>query len=196
MASLEQESEYLTLTKKQREKIKKRSLHRYHDLGERVYTSEEMEELYGGVSVPKEIIMEEIARVKPQIKAPKVTKEKRQYSGSLETSIIKEDLEKFGQGALKAGRGILKTITYPTMGVSFALPTMIRKALQVKNWDNGVIAICAAGMFLFDSFWGYLALAQTNPKAILPVALTQIGTNLASGIYEYVRHVRKKMESE
>jgi hypothetical protein len=40
----------------------------------------------------------------------------------------------------------------------------------------------------------YITLALTNPKLILPVALTQIGTNLASGYYEWQRSIKERVE--
>ncbi|MFA5071607.1 MAG: hypothetical protein WC511_04580 [Candidatus Pacearchaeota archaeon] len=88
----------------------------------------------------------------------------------------------------------LKGVAYATAGVTFAIPTMIRKALE-SEWDDKLeeTLIPAGGLFL-DSFILYKTLAATNPKLIPYVIATQIGTNIASGIYEYVRHVKNKSE--
>lgn len=185
---LEQEPRYITLTKRQREKVKKRSLYRYHNLGERVYTPEEMEELYEGVSVPKEIIMEEIARVKPELKLPKERKEKNYSEGGLESQIVKRDLKKVGTFGKKA----LKMIAYSTIGLQFALPTMIRKVIKAGDDDHFADLIWPLGLFAYEGIGLYLPLAMKNPKLALTIGLAAVGTNIASGIYEYVRHLKER----
>jgi len=106
----------------------------------------------------------------------------------LESQIIKEDLKKFGEGV----KIVFRDVTYLTLGVNFALPTMIRKAYYFDGLlANPLGAIM--GTFV-ESLLGYAVLFATNPKLILPVALTQAGTNFASGCYEWVRSIRERTQ--
>lgn len=107
---------------------------------------------------------------------------------------IQEDLEKLK----KVGRGILEGITYPIRG-TFAFPTIIRKAdSQDDKYFEAfpMITICSFASISISNLLIYMKLSETNPKLILPTALTQIVTNLLSGGYEYYRHVKKKTKEE
>jgi|WetSurMetagenome_2_1015567.scaffolds.fasta_scaffold576055_2 hypothetical protein len=97
------------------------------------------------------------------------------------------------------GKGIAKSIAYP-IGTAFVFPTMLRKGIKYDNEDY-----TESFMDIYDSaknwaiFSGaavtsslYFTLALTNPKLIVPVALTQLGTNIASAGYELGRKALKK----
>lgn len=109
---------------------------------------------------------------------------------SLESQIIGEDLKEIGKG-----------IIYPTLGINFAFPTMFRIAYKSDyyHWHVGIgpdslrRGWTIAGAII-ESAAGYAILSQTDPKLILPIALTQLGTNIASGVYEYIKHVKEKAE--
>jgi hypothetical protein len=64
MASLEESSEGMLLTKKQFKELEKRVLRRYHDLGEREYTLETIKEIFDGTGIDNAIIQEEFSRIK------------------------------------------------------------------------------------------------------------------------------------
>ena len=170
------------LSKKQIKQLKKRTLYVYHNLGKRVYSNGDIEQLFNGTGIPREIIEEELSKIASNTQNIKRTEK---ISG-LESSLVKEDLKKFGGGMLKVGKGIVYTI-----GISLALPTTIRKYADYTH-DKFEGGFLPSWGFVIESLAIYLPLVLDNPKLILPVALTQIGTNLASGIYEYVRSVKKR----
>jgi hypothetical protein len=78
------QEEYVILSGRQMQKLRKNVLHRYHDLGEKVYHTEELNELFSGTGIPNEIINEELGNLKsrsalvpminPQYKTLKVRK--------------------------------------------------------------------------------------------------------------------------
>jgi hypothetical protein len=88
---------YLTLTKRQREQLGKRVLHRYHDLGKR-RSSDTAEELFEGTGIPIEIIREELARIKPELK------EQPKKENGLESSV---------NSIMKKVKGFRRIIKYP-----------------------------------------------------------------------------------
>lgn len=116
---------------------------------------------------------------------------------SLELEILREDLEKIGNGAKKympkVIRGALKTLVYPIL-VPFAFPTMWKKSFDYSN------ELDAAFPWVLTLFGGinetgilYTALDLTNnSKFILPIILAQLGTNALSGLYEWGRNIKKR----
>lgn len=128
---------------------------------------------------------------KGYLPSPEKQVEKTEPSGNLE--IIVEDLKKVRE----RGKKILNGITYATGGVTFALPTMIRKSIK-SEWDDDKIVniLIPAGGLCLDSLILYKTLAVTNPKLIPYIVAAQIGTNIASGIYEYFRHIKNKAKEE
>ena len=123
---------------------------------------------------------------KGYLPAPKIKKEKAKNSGSLENSIMKEDLK-------KAGKTVLKIVTYP-IGIIFTAPTMVRKGF-IK--DDDPLEFPGASPFVLSLVGNMIlwaSLYYRNPKLVPYVLATQITTNLASGIYEYVRHIKNKTE--
>ena len=119
---------------------------------------------------------------------PKIKKERPKTSGSLEISIIKEDLKKVGKEIRNIGH-VLRT--------PFLVPTTVRKVKDCdydNDWYDAAFPVIGAlgGVGLFVSI---VELYKTgNPKlATLLLATTAI-TNLASGIYEYIKHIKNKSE--
>jgi hypothetical protein len=98
-------------------------------------------------------------------------------------SIIKEDLKKVGKTSLKIG----KFAIYPTFGINFALPTMMRKA---GEYTYPAMAALVSVLGLLEISMSYTLLFNINKKIIPWV----IGTQITSGIYEYIRHVKRKQK--
>jgi hypothetical protein len=88
---------------------------------------------------------------------------------------------------------LAKFIIYSTEG-NFVLPTILRKANypKIKKDKKLENILGIGGTSVLESLFMYTVLTQTNPKLILPIALTQIATNTASGIYEYVKWVKNE----
>jgi hypothetical protein len=124
---------------------------------------------------------------KGYLPTPKIKREKQKNSGDLEFQIIKEEFKKVG----KVSKKILKGITYCTAGAMFANPTIARKIIE-NCGDETYIFVELIGTVIESGICLYWSLAETNPKLIPYVFGTQIATNIASGIYEYVRHVKTK----
>jgi hypothetical protein len=124
--------------------------------------------------------------------------EKLRSKSELEQNIMKEDIERAKEVSMTIGRGITKSVVYP-IGAVFTFPTLFRKA---KDYDNTKGSVgdgnFAKGWTIAGEILGslgmYTTLALTNPKLILPVVLTQIGTNLASGYCEWQKSVKKRAE--
>jgi hypothetical protein len=114
-----------------------------------------------------------------------LTPRKSTHWASLETLVIKEDLK-------KVGRGIIKTITYPILN-PFIYPTIRRKAMD--SWYDSP-PFLATGGFIAITLGGYMSLYRMNPKLILPIALTQVVTNLASKVYEHIKQVKNEAEEK
>jgi hypothetical protein len=119
----------------------------------------------------------------PKIALVKVGKKSTHWA-SLETSVMKEELK-------KVGRGIIKTITYPTLGIMCVLPTMIRKSCEGDDPLEFPGATPFIGSVIGNAIL-WISLTNNNPKLIPYVIGTQVITNTISGIYEYVRHVKNK----
>jgi hypothetical protein len=109
------------------------------------------------------------------LEAPvKINKEKSQKSGSWE-------------------KWVGKIITYPTLGNSIAIPTMIRKAhefgilVEGKSYAMYPIIGCVISNVMI-----YNKLSKYFPELILPIALTQLTTNAIDGTYEYLKSLRKR----
>jgi hypothetical protein len=127
---------------------------------------------------------------KGYLPAPKIKKERAKNFESLEIliSIMKKDLKDVG---IKTS----KFVTYPLL-TFWAYPTLIRKLIES---DDGFLGgplglgqfLGAIGAILMNTVT-YIYLQSENTKLILPVFLTQVATNLTSGIYEYVRHVKNE----
>lgn len=115
---------------------------------------------------------------------------KKNKQKNLEFEIVKEDLKKVGKIAAKV-------VTYPTLG-NFAIPTMIRKAYAYggnpnnPSYDDINFAMLSFVGFALENIAGYAAMAKLAPELISPLALVQIGTNIGSGVYEYIRMVKKR----
>lgn len=156
---------------------------------------ETLKEGYGIAEEEGIKILEEYDKTKVTSSKPVKIKPKRERS--LEAQVVNEELQNIKKGikeyAPKVTRGILKTITYP-IGTSLAFPTIIKKAIEWDKEDG--FDILATGWtilgFVIGTGVNYLVWGATNPKLILPIALTQIATNTTSGIYEYIRHVKKR----
>jgi len=88
---------------------------------------------------------------------------------------------------------LAKFIIYSTEG-NFVLPTILRKANypKIKKDKKLENILGIGGTSVLESLFMYTVLTQTNPKLILPIALTQIATNTASEIYEYVKWVKNE----
>ena len=110
--------------------------------------------------------------------------------------IVKGDLK-------KVGKGIAKYVIGLPIGLNVAFPTTIRKVikeaknLEESNKGGSLGALIGAtfsltGLNLFGLCLTYIRLIQTNPKLALTLGLTQIGTNVASGLYEYFRYVKER----
>jgi predicted RNA-binding Zn-ribbon protein involved in translation (DUF1610 family) len=102
--------------------------------------------------------------------------------------IIKEDLKKTGK--------ILGYLMGATVGASIIAPTMIRKLNQISEGQASEILafpFIPAGYLILNAI-AYSKLFETNPKLAAACLITQGITNLGSGIYEYVRDVKKKAE--
>ncbi|MDD5012321.1 MAG: hypothetical protein PHQ66_01590 [Candidatus Nanoarchaeia archaeon] len=127
---------------------------------------------------------------------------------SLEMLVFKEDLQKIGdriktiaEYTPEVVRGVLKMITYPTIGVNLLFPTMFRKAINFDNGDTPFYGeYVTRGWTISGTIIGsagvYTTLALTKPEYILPVALTQIGANIASGLYEWGRSIRERAKEK
>jgi hypothetical protein len=133
-------------------------------------------------------ILEEYDKEKESKLVPKVKEVKPKRERSLEYQIVKEDLKRFGKGTLK-------WITYLLQNIVM-YPTMVRKAAEFDTGDAGGLAIVGETLELIIVTVITHMLLQDNPKLIPYITTTQITTNLASGLYEYVRHVKNKTEEQ
>jgi len=126
---------------------------------------------------------------KGYLPAPKIKKEKPKNS-SLETSVIKEDLKKVGKEIRNIGH-VLRT--------PFLVPTTVRKVNDCdydNEWYYVIFPVIGAieGVGLLTSV---IELYKTsNPKLATLLLATTVITNLASGIYEYYRHVKNKAKEK
>ena len=122
-------------------------------------------------------------------------------NSGLEKQIMEEDLKKVKEVAIevggKIGRGIAKSIAYP-IGTTFAFPTIFKKADAFdyeNNFSRGdFFKVCTIAGGIIGTIGTYTTLALTNSKLILPVVLTQIGTNIASGYSEWQKSVKERAE--
>ena len=130
-----------------------------------------------------------------------ISKIKPKKESKLETSvgsIVKEDLKKAGEGIVEWGGKISKGIAYFTFG-PLILPTMERILNGNKEEKKDYVIAACFGTAI--EFCGYLFLLaycnnKENYKVLVELLSTQTVTNLASGIYEYVRHVKKRAENK
>jgi len=121
-------------------------------------------------------------------------------NSELEQKIIMEDIEKAKEIIMMIGRGIAKSVVYP-IETTFTFPTVFNKAI---NYDNDPAGMgdgdLAKGWTIAGGIIGtigtYTTLALTNSKLILPAALIQIGTNVASGYNEWQKSVKKRAENK
>ena len=109
-------------------------------------------------------------------------------------SVVRKDLKKIG-------RGVGYAVTLPTEYV-LAFPTIFRKIAEMwGGLDDPNYSFASAAFFnpialpiqAGAQIAGHILLIQHNPKLGLYALGARIATNLASGIYEYARHVRKKV---
>ena len=134
-------------------------------------------------------ILEGYDKEKESKLVPKVKEVKPKRERSLESQIIKEELK-------KVGKGTLKWITYLLQNI-VTYPTMVRKAAEFDTGDAGGLAIVGDTLELIAvTYFTYMLLLQENPKLIPYIATTQTATNIASGIYEYARHVKNKAKEK
>lgn len=134
---------------------------------------------------------------KEQIKIVNLKKKKR----SLESEIIKEDLKKVGKRIKKIG---FYTAGIP-LGLNFTIPTMYRKTneFDAEHPAGGYEPINLMSMFIFGEFlnaiglcFAYAKLYEINPALAFAVGGIQLASNIGSGIYEYVGHIKKKVEEK
>ena len=186
-------------TKKQINAIQKRVENEFYNKG-RKYSKQDVKEIFDGTNYPTEIVNKEISKELEndkyynsgkKIKKPKLKKLKTK---SLESSVMGEDLGKVGRGLGK----VFRFITYPTIGVNFILPIMIRKAYEydLKSMDREIPMAFSVIGALAESSIVYLNLVKFAPEAIPYVAGAQLATNLGSGIYEYIRSVKKRVKEK
>jgi hypothetical protein len=118
---------------------------------------------------------------KGYLPAPKIKKEKSKTS-DLETSVMKEELKKVG-----------KFMSY-LIGIPFLTPTIIRKTSENIEDCSGLLA----GEFIlsFCLHGVVLGLCINNPKKMMAYLITGVLPNVASGIYEYYRHVKNKAKEK
>ena len=116
--------------------------------------------------------------VKGNLPVPKIKKEKER---SLEAQILKKETP-------KVARGILKTITYPTIGVTFLLPTMYKKVWSTGGDTEFFENLTTFGAVV-ETIGMYFILANTNPKLVPYAIATQLVTNIVSGGYEIVKSI-------
>ncbi len=119
-------------------------------------------------------------------------KSKNKNLGNLETQIFKEDLKKVGLEFKKCLKNTAKIIIYPTLGINFALPTMVSKAVKYDPDDSphnmGIISIG----FVLENVISYAILSKKAPELIPYVVGTQLVTNIGSGVYEYIKSIKSR----
>jgi|WetSurMetagenome_2_1015567.scaffolds.fasta_scaffold200152_1 hypothetical protein len=116
----------------------------------------------------------------PIITPVKIEKEKPKQYDQVKEGILK-----------RTGKEILKTITYPTLGCTCLIPTMIRKNWELTGpefFGAAIIGSWISNIILWNS------LIVHNQKLIPYVLGTQIATNLVSLFYEVARHAKKTGE--
>ncbi|MEK6913668.1 MAG: hypothetical protein AABW47_03280 [Nanoarchaeota archaeon] len=124
------------------------------------------------------------------------SEEKPRSKSELEKQIMKEYIEEVVEIAEELGINVAKSVVYP-IETAFAFPTIFCKA---RDYDDNAPRLgygnLAKGWTIAGGILGsigmYTTLALTNPKLILPIALTQVGTNLASGYYEWKKSIKER----
>jgi hypothetical protein len=118
---------------------------------------------------------------------------KAKNSGNLESQIIKEDLKKVEE----IGKRILKCAVYPILNL-FILPTLTRKASSFieKEREGKEWLLLVFGEAIIGTSTLYMKSFKNNQKLLPYILGAQVITNIISGIYEYIRHVKKESEDE
>jgi len=145
-----------------------------------------LKEQYGIDKEEGKRILEEYDKSKTLPKA----EEKSKNSGSLESSIIKEDLKKFGRNVRNIGH-VLRT--------PFLIPTTVRKVRDC-DYDGDWYNVAFPMIGPMEGFGLLLSVAESykigQPKLATAILITTAITNLASGIYEYIKHVKDKSKEK
>ncbi len=181
------------LTKKQINAIHKRVGNEFYEKDRR-YSEQDVKEIFDGTNYPVEIVNKEISRElendkyygkKKKVKKSKIKKLKTK---SLESSVMGEDLGKVGRGLGK----VFRFITYPTL----LLPSMGRAIVESENYDGDKSLVVGTFVCVSLVSLGVYSSLSNNPELIPYVAGAQLATNIGSGIYEYIRSVKKRVKEK
>ena len=140
----------------------------------------------------EEIVNRVLDGYKTEKENSKTQKNKGKSLDSEVLKIVKGDIQKIGRGLKIAG----KVIAYPVLG-NLGIPTMFRKTYDYyKESEPLPNAVIGSAVSLFFSVSTYALLSKHAPETIPYVAAVQGTTNFASGIYEWIRSIKKRAQKE
>jgi hypothetical protein len=132
---------------------------------------------------------------KDYLPVPKIKKEKESRLENSVGSVMKEDLKKVGK-FIKNISCMLGTVPYiPTIARKYQEGDFKGSLVVANNYDLIFISGCIEDL-AFAITEGLAIGNVINQKAGIGILVATLTTNLASGIYEYVRHVKKRREDK
>lgn len=170
------------LTKNQFRKIGKQIMDDYYK-DKKKMSFQDLREGYLRTGASEEIINRNISQYKEKLRKEK------------------EKSEKTKKNLKWLGRGVVKGITYPTLGCLFAMPTMTRKAYDFISKTYSDISAAIPVIYGMSCITAYAcSLEHINRTSKDPFLFSLIGvafgiqclSNAISGTYELVRNKQKR----
>jgi len=109
--------------------------------------------------------------------------------------MVEKDKQEYTEKEAKrmVGKAIIQGLTSPLFCFG-AFPTMMRRAKSLDEKMSNEFPIIT-GTTVFASItsvcWVYTKLHQYNPKLVPYIIGAQVATTIGSGIYEYVKSMRR-----
>ncbi len=155
------------------------------------YTESDIQETWEDMQIERAHQETVLARYRNKNEKKRLKIESQKNSENL-VSLFKKDLRKLGRGLIITS----KFISYLTLG-HLGIPTATRIITQ-DLWDvTGTVFYMYGTFDAIAYFVGSGALNNgTFPKWMPYVLGAQVATNLASGVYEYIRSLKKRAEEE